>query len=395
MPADTPALLIDDGELESVRDLLDHLGADYERLTRATARIPVRQPATLLVTTAALAHALRMQRAITTHVPRATWIAFVASDSRTQRAALQKAGFDFLVREPIHPAALQVLLKRALFRGADARRAPRVACGHPVTYRTGFWRRNAMLVDLSPRGCRLLTPRPLKDRSEVSIQIPRGLADGRVLELVGHVVRVAPSESELGREGESIVGVRFAPLEDGTRDRLRTVLAERILGPAVLASPISSRPLAAPPAPRAAASTSPAAGPVEAASQRRDKRRSERAHFEKKITAMEGEHAYMLLCRDLSAGGVRIEPVEGLKVGDRLDLAIQASPREEPFLVESSVVRDDGELGLALRFDWIAPESQQRLQALIATLPSIEPLQEDAGRQGTILAQRMPPKTRG
>jgi c-di-GMP-binding flagellar brake protein YcgR len=104
---------------------------------------------------------------------------------------------------------------------------------------------------------------------------------------------------------------------------------------------------------------------------------------------MEGSEAYMLLCRDLSAGGMRVEPVDGLEVGAKLDLAIQVSAREEPFLVETTVLRDDGERGLALRFDWISPESQRRIQALVESLPAIESLQGDGAAQGSIVAQRV------
>jgi hypothetical protein len=377
----TGVLVIDNGELGSVCAILEQLGADFERLGGDKARAPISQPSKLLITTAALAHSLRIQRQVTTAVPRPTWIVFVAGDSRTQKAMLQKAGFDFLIREPVHPAALRVLVQRALFRGTDARRAPRVACGHSVTYKTGFWRQKGTLIDLSPRGCRLLTAKPVKEKSEISIQISKEMAGGRALELVGHAVRVAPAEGEIGGLGQTVVGVRFAPLEGEPRDRLRAVLTERVFGPAVLSAPVATP------------ATPPAAVPVPVpAASPRTKRMHKRAHYDKKISAMEGEDAYMLLCRDLSAGGVRIEPVEGLGIGDRLDLAIQVSPREEPFLVEATVARDDGELGLALRFDWIAPESQQRLMRLVETLPAIEALQDDARGQGTILAQRMPVK---
>ena len=72
-------------------------------------------------------------------IPRATWIAFVTGDSKTGSATqLQKAGFDFLIREPVHPTALRVLVQRALFRGRNTRRAPRVACGHRVTLPDGL-----------------------------------------------------------------------------------------------------------------------------------------------------------------------------------------------------------------------------------------------------------------
>jgi hypothetical protein len=54
------------------------------------------------------------------------------------------------------------------------------------------------------------------------------------------------------------------------------------------------------------------------------------------------------------------------------------------------VLRDDGERGLALRFDWISPESQRRIQALVDSLPAIESLQGEAGAQGSVVAQRVP-----
>jgi c-di-GMP-binding flagellar brake protein YcgR len=371
MSADAPVLLIDDGDLESVRALLEQLGADFERLSGSSARVPVPRPETLLVTTAALARRLAIKRAVDAAVPRATWIAFVESEPPAENGPLQAAGFDFLIREPVHPAALRVLLLRALFRGSEARRAPRVACGHPVTFKTGFWRQKATLVDLSPRGCRLLVAKPLKEKSELTLQIPKELAGGRMLELAGHAVRVVAAERECGREGETIVGVRFAPVEGETRTRLRALLAERVLGPAILSA--------------SAANPTPAVAGLK----RRPTRVHKRAAYDRKVTAMDGNDGYMLMCRDISVGGMRIEPVDGLVVGSRLELAVQLSPREEPFLVDATVLRDDGELGLALQFAWIAPEDQERLLELLENLPSIEGLQPDSRSQGTFLAQRL------
>jgi c-di-GMP-binding flagellar brake protein YcgR len=391
MTASRSVLLIDNGDLDSVASLLEQIGAEFERLGSDAVRSPFQHPERLLVTTALLAHSLRIQRVLASSGPRATWIAFVAGESKTQKSMLQKAGFDFQIRDPVHPAALRVLLQRALFRGQEARRAPRVACGHPATYKTGFWRQKATLIDLSPRGCRLLTDKPVKEKSQITVQIPKELAGGRAFDVVGHAVRVVPAERECGRSGEMVVGVRFAPLEADVRTRLRAALAERVLGPAVL--PAGTAP---PPAPATATVTAKPgfshAPDAETAAPARAKRVHRRARYDRKVTAMEGADAYMLLCRDLSAGGMRVEPVEGLAVGARVDLAIQVSAREEPFLVEAMVVRDDGERGLALRFEWIAPESQARLQSLVANLPSIEALQDDGQQQGTILAQRLPAK---
>ncbi|HTO70815.1 MAG TPA: PilZ domain-containing protein [Myxococcota bacterium] len=382
-------LLLDDGELESVRLLLEELGADFSRVhSRDAARSSI-LPSQLVIASARIAHALRLERALAPAPDRAVWFAFVTGDSKTQRTLLQKAGFDFLIREPVHPAALRVLLQRALFRGSDTRRVPRVACGHPVRYRVGFWPKAAMLVDLSPRGCRLLTAVRIPEKSALAITISAELAGGKKLKLKGHAVRVSPADREGGAVAEFSVGVRFGELDSMQVKQLRSVLAERVIGPASLGSAVPGSPTAARPAVGAAAPVPAAAAPASPQPRLPKKRVNRRARFQKQITAVGGGDSYMIMCRDLSVGGMRIEPVDSLSVGDKIALGIQISAREEPILVDAEVMRDDGENGLALRFDWIAPDSKRRVERLLETLPSIEPLQEDARRQGTILAQRL------
>jgi PilZ domain-containing protein len=383
--SEAPVLLLDDGELESVRLLLEDLGASYARVHSRDFGNASAAPTQLLIATARVAHALRIERTLVPSPNRAAWFAFVSGDSKTQRTLLQKAGFDFLIREPVHPAALRVLFQRALFRGADTRRAPRVACGHPVRFRTGLFAKKALLVDLSPRGCRLLTANPPKEKSALTIEIPRELAGGKRLRLKGHVVRVSPADREGGIAAELSVGVRFAELDSARAKQLRAVLAERVIGPASLGSavPVVGT---APPTPKLVADAAVAAPAAKPSVKRR---RNRRARFDRQVTAVEGGDSYMILCRDISVGGMRIERVEDLAVGAKLALAIQISAREEPAVVEAEVVRDDGDHGMALHFDWVAPEAKRRIERLLATLPAIEPLQEDARRQGTILAQRL------
>jgi hypothetical protein len=189
-----------------------------------------------------------------------------------------------------------------------------------------------------------------------------------------------------------VVGVRFAPFEGDIRTRLRAVLAERVLGPAVLTTVLSPARPGLPPA-RERDDVGRAAKSAVRAAPQRPTRVRRRVRYEKTVAAMEGTDAYILMCRDVSVGGMRIEPIDGLAVGSRLELAIQLSAPAEPIPVEASVVRDDGELGLALKFEWIAPGPKARLRELLAKLPSIEALQDDSSRQGTILAQRLPDKS--
>ena len=376
-----PVVLIDDGELATVRALLEELGADFESFAPRDAARAFAQPTRLLVVTARAAHQLRIERTLTPAPNRATWMAFVSGDSKTQRLALQKAGFDFLIREPVHPTALRVLFHRALFRGSNTRKTPRVACGHPVKWRAGFWPRRGTLVDLSLRGCRLLVDQPLKEKAELRIAISGELAAGKTLNLKGHVVRVSPASHEGGVAAQFSVGVRFSALDDKTSAGLRAVLAERVIGPASLEAAIPFTPAEARP-------SDGQPGPADVVKGRR-RRVNARHAYRKQIRAVDGSDSYLILCLDLSVGGMRIEPIDGLTVDSKLSLAIQLSAREEPVLVEATVVRDDGDAGLALRFDWMAPESRRKIERLVDTLPAIQALQQDGKNQGTILAQRV------
>ena len=74
-----------------------------------------------------------------------------------------------------------------------------------------------------------------------------------------------------------------------------------------------------------------------------ERRSSPRASYERRVPAF-GERAMrVLMARDLSMGGMRVEHESGLQIGDRLHLAIYGAADEEPFLVWASVDRDDGD----------------------------------------------------
>jgi hypothetical protein len=84
----------------------------------------------------------------------------------------------------------------------------------------------------------------------------------------------------------------------------------------------------------------------------------------------------VLLGRDLSLGGMRVEASPGVGVGDALRLALYAAPREEPLVVRARVVRDDGADGLALAFEEVAPRDAGRLESVVAKLPAVEALRD-------------------
>ena len=366
MSARHHVLLIDDGELDVVRELLEELGVEHGQLAASKARRPVPLPHELLVSTASAALELQCRRTPSATAPRSVWIAFMSADSPEERSALQASGFDFIVRPPVHPAALRLLLRRALYGGEENRLVKRVAIGEPITCRVGLRRQRAVLAELSPRGCRLLCERELPFGARVRLRIPRHATGGRTLRLAGTVLRNTPGPGGGGQAGETAVALRFLPLSSKRRESLQQLLRNRIDGPAVLRSPV-----APPVEPAGASAVRPA-----------------RATYDGAVAALCEDGTHVLLGRDLSPGGIRVEPNAVLAVGDDIQLAIHGSSREEPFLVDARVVRDDGERGMALQFESLDPEARVRLESLIESLPAIESLL-DAPRS-TVLTQLVP-----
>jgi hypothetical protein len=126
-----------------------------------------------------------------------------------------------------------------------------------------------------------------------------------------------------------------------------------------------------PPPSRAIAPPAPAAAPS-------DRRKHGRSTFGQQVARLDDEAHSVLLGRDLSLGGMRIEYHPQVQVGDLLELALYVSPREEPIVVKARVAHDAG-TGLGLAFEGIAPDVGVRLEKLVARLPSVEPLQGGEG----------------
>jgi hypothetical protein len=120
-------------------------------------------------------------------------------------------------------------------------------------------------------------------------------------------------------------------------------------------------------------------------SQSGNRREVTRGSFEGPVLAQSSDGAvarqHVLLGRDLSAGGMRIAPCNGVSTGDLFELAIYGPGEPHPFLVQARVERDDGAAGMALRFIDVAPEVALGLEKLVACLPDIESL-EDGERAG-------------
>jgi hypothetical protein len=131
-----------------------------------------------------------------------------------------------------------------------------------------------------------------------------------------------------------------------------------------------------------------AEAPVEAKRDSARHRRAERAHFASPVAAESDMGRLVLIGRDLSAGGMRIERLHEHHVGDRFRIALHGPGPSEPLVLKAEVARDDGEQGFALVFRDPDPQTQGQIEKLVACLPEVESLDDsELGGVDAILSE--------
>ncbi len=369
MQRNASVLLIDDGELDDVRELLDALGVPVTRLRGGAVATELASPRDVIVATLARVDAVELPPARDAEPLR---VAVMDENTSAAVARQRAAHFDYLVRRPVHPEALRLLMLHCVYRGKDQRDEPRTPVGCEVSFDAGTVARRAILADLSTGGCRLLTPYLLREGHSIRVDVPEALHSGEPIGLVGRVAH-AHFEPRLDAEGLYSVGVRFDGVSRDARRALEWILEEHSRGPSRLERspgvPVDVR--LAQPRPEASADEETSA---------LERRAEARRAYDRPVPVLAGP-GEPVLGRDLSAGGMRIEPLPGLAQHDRLHLAIQGGPREEPLLVWATVARDDGERGLGLVFDGLEPPARAQLERILGRLPQVEsPGAADAAR---------------
>jgi hypothetical protein len=348
--------LADDGDLSGLRELLWEIGVDFEEWGKAGPQPDAHNPSQLLISSVARAASSEYHRRISkSDGPRAVWIAVATRESLRQRQRLIQAGFDYLVRWPIHTAALRMLLMRALYRGDEQRRVQRVAVGHPASFKSGWRRRSATLVDLSPRGARLFAAVDPEPGSRIQVELPDSLVPSGGLSLAATVVRAQGAIHEAGPQDETSIAVRFEALSVDQKRRLASTLERLATGPPTLPAPAG----AAPDASRQA--------------------RERRGVYLQAVLAWDGDdEGCLIVGRNLSMGGMCVDEHPALEIDRSLRIALEDDPALDPIIVVARVVRAEGDRGIALRFEYIASGSEERLRALVEALPAIEELGDPA-----------------
>lgn len=385
-----PVLLVDDGELDDVRDILNAERVDFAHLRGSAVPRPLPPPADLFITNSRHAKLVSPWPVAGRPERRPMRIAIVDEDSKLLRQQLRDLGFTYLIRRPIHPHALRLMLLRALYRGEERRGEPRVPIGYDVQVKARLRRREAWLADLSRGGCLLLADRPMSAGTGLSVILPGHLDEERDdLVLGGKVLRSTRLSRRDG--GKYQIAVRFGELGAVESERLHKALSAAILqekGEDDEVEYLSDEPEALSEQPEVpgfeAEEDLPTLQPEPL-----ERREEPRGQYSKRIIASVRDAMHRILIgRDLSAIGMRIEPHEDLTIGDRLRVAIYDASRATPLVVEAVVDRDDGIEGLALRFDGLDAMMARQLEELVASLPPVECLADgETGAMGTVVSE--------
>jgi hypothetical protein len=330
------------------------------------------------------------------------------------RAQLRRAGLDLLVRMPVDAEIWRLLIARALYQGGERRDDERVAVGSPVTIAAeadaSETESKTILIDLSNRGCRLRTDKAFQENDPIAITLPTDSEAGREdepLTLRGQVRRIA---FESGSDQRALAVAFDAGMPESSRTRLTALINRWASGSGSKDSASDAMLPAIPPCQLPSLpdltlddETDP---PVAAGEEIRvvltevegndisttdaERRSLTRGQYESPLVAEGQNGRVVLIGRDLSAGGMRIERGGHLELGDRFRIGLHSPVSGEPFVVHAKIIRDDGDEGFALVFDKVAPRVAVELEKLVACLPDVESLDDgEIGGLGAILSEIM------
>lgn len=370
-PESRPAILIaDDGELEDLRSALRGLGFEVAHPDEASA-----DRAALRISS--------LRRALARDPGDAAreryHVVVVERPSAVVRRELGRVLPDFVLARPFDATVLRLLVQHALYAGPERRRRPRVPLRASVRCRVGRTARPAKLVEISEGGCRLETRRAFDRGERLVVLLPAELGGGEPLELDARVVRTASGGAR--GAGSVLSSVSFLCRDGAVRARLRSLVASAAANAGAM-RPRSPEPVRAAAPPERA--IRPATSPRSAAPARR---RSPRGSYRRPVLASGAGTTHVLVGRDLSTGGMRVDRDALIAVGQPLKLVIHGSAGLLPAVVKATVIRDEGPDGCVLRFGELPSTVRERLEAIVRELPGVHPADGEARGPNVVVSE--------
>ena len=122
----------------------------------------------------------------------------------------------------------------------------------------------------------------------------------------------------------------------------------------------------------------------------RRSRRHPRASFDQEVVTLDSSSERVqnvLFARDLSTGGVRVDPHPELQLGDRFVLVLYDALFSESVVVDAEVLRDDGERGFALRFADPPAHTVRKIERILERAGEIERCHSPGDSNRVIVAE--------
>ena len=377
------ATIIDDGELDDVVRVLSELGVKTERPSPDQDALITNwiRPRSLLVVTA--------KRALTLGLPLRSggqgFVSIAVSDSDAQMVSsgLRHLGYQFVISRPIHPLAMSMLFRQAIFPDHEQRVIPREVLGCSVYWWCGWARKQpGVLMDVSSAGCQLLIEGGAENGARIKIRVPGAVVGDRDFTLVGQVIRATR------RDGGTSLGISFDDLSAKVQRTLQKLLTRpgpcRLLGEPLMVN---------------GDATLSNSDEAERDATPRNRRLNYRALIRQEVVALEynsSDVKHVLMSSDLTVDGMRVEPHPSLVMGEQMDLALYEESNRSALILSAVTERDDGRSGWWLRFIGVTPEIHERLIGILDRSPPVTQLARPESEQGRVvftqvLEQAKPP----
>ena len=386
MATQPSVLILDDGELSNIHQMLLRLGRDVVRLEGPEIGASVLAPRDLLIsagrrTLQNMPELLGLEDAAAPPI----WVCIHNQDFLPMRQRMREMGVHYLLQGALDEQSRERFLIQLFRKGVERRGSFRLYLGGELQYRieagageasrqgSGDQEKSGKLVELSADGCRILLEQPIDTGTHLTAILPPEFGAGKSLELTGIVRRAADREAYGGRELYAAV-IGFDEPGGSEREQLAGIIRGERIGTKV----------------------TPLAIPVEGVFEEKEEaeqglnRRAENRHeYERpaRVLGYGSADANPVLGCDLSLGGVRLSDCPGMELGSTVTVALYGAAREEPTVLEATVIRTTEDGDVALEFGSISPSNRRALEKLLSDRPLLDALDQpdpEAGR--TIVA---------